>query len=463
MGKLRPIMVKGHERPLTCVKYNREGDLLFTCAKDHTPCLWYAENGERIGTYQGHCGTVWCLDVNCAQHSSPNTPQHPSPSGPQHPSPSPPLPPPNCTRDGDGSSCCGPHHPPPSLRRTVDSTRLLTGSADNMLKLWDVKTGECLHTWKHTAPIRAVGFAQGDKQFLSVLDNIMGNVPTIFLYELDLKNIAGTPDWCPAAAIPPPRPPTACRHRACRPLPSPQSPRRLAPSPPMTYVLPPPTAFRADCAPSSPRPELTASRAPCRGSPTHTILGHTAKIQRAAWGPLNKAVYSASDDATLRVWDPETGKQTQIVEGVHGKKITDMQFSWDMTVIVTSCADHWVRLFLADGLQLLKQFNTERNINSAAISPLPDCPYLIAGGGQDAMSVTTTAAKQGKFEVTFYDHCFDDELGSVGGHFGPVNTLHMSPDGRGFTSGGEDGYVRIHHLDPEYFEAYKKKVAEAGA
>jgi len=338
MGKLRPIMVKGHERPLTCVKYNREGDLLFTCAKDHTPCLWYAENGERIGTYQGHCGTVWCLDVN------------------------------------------------------FDSTRLLTGSADNMLKLWDVKTGECLHTWKHTAPIRAVGFAQGDKQFLSVLDNIMGNVPTIFLYELDLKNIAGTPDC-----------------------------------------------------------------------PTHTILGHTAKIQRAAWGPLNKAVYSASDDATLRVWDPETGKQTQIVEGVHGKKITDMQFSWDMTVIVTSCADHWVRLFLADGLQLLKQFNTERNINSAAISPLPDCPYLIAGGGQDAMSVTTTAAKQGKFEVTFYDHCFDDELGSVGGHFGPVNTLHMSPDGRGFTSGGEDGYVRIHHLDPEYFEAYKKKVAEAGA
>ena len=38
-GQIRPIMVKGHERPLTMVKYNREGDLLFTCAKDHTPCL----------------------------------------------------------------------------------------------------------------------------------------------------------------------------------------------------------------------------------------------------------------------------------------------------------------------------------------------------------------------------------------------------------------------------------------
>ncbi len=96
MGKIRPIMVKGHERALTMIKYNREGDLLFSCSKDHVPSCWYSENGERVGTYHGHCGTVWCLDVN------------------------------------------------------FDTTRLLTGSADNCCKLWDVKTGECLHTWKHT-------------------------------------------------------------------------------------------------------------------------------------------------------------------------------------------------------------------------------------------------------------------------------------------------------------------------
>lgn len=78
---VRPIIIQGHERPLTMVKFNREGDLLFTAAKDHRPCLWYAENGERIGTYDGHNGTVWCIDCNCESTSCsprpvPHVPKH---------------------------------------------------------------------------------------------------------------------------------------------------------------------------------------------------------------------------------------------------------------------------------------------------------------------------------------------------------------------------------------------------
>ena len=71
---VRPIIIQGHTRPLTMVKYNREGDLLFTAAKDNQPSVWNADNGERIGTYNGHNGTVWCLDVNCA----PRTAEHAS-------------------------------------------------------------------------------------------------------------------------------------------------------------------------------------------------------------------------------------------------------------------------------------------------------------------------------------------------------------------------------------------------
>ncbi len=43
--------MKGHERPLTRVKYNRDGDLLFSASKDHTPNVWYSCDGEKLGSY----------------------------------------------------------------------------------------------------------------------------------------------------------------------------------------------------------------------------------------------------------------------------------------------------------------------------------------------------------------------------------------------------------------------------
>jgi hypothetical protein len=44
--------------------------------------------------------------------------------------------------------------------------------------------------------------------------------------------------------------------------------------------------------------------------------------------------------------------------------------------------------------------------------------------------VTTTAGSAGKFEVRFYHQIFENELGRVQGHFGPVHTCAFSPDGR---------------------------------
>lgn len=47
--KMKPISLHGHDRSITCIRYNREGDLLFSSAKDQLPNVWYAINGERLG------------------------------------------------------------------------------------------------------------------------------------------------------------------------------------------------------------------------------------------------------------------------------------------------------------------------------------------------------------------------------------------------------------------------------
>ncbi|KAG8042580.1 hypothetical protein G9C98_005214 [Cotesia typhae] len=61
---LRPVMLQGHERAITEVKYNREGDLIFSASKDKKPNVWWSANGERLGTFNGHNGSIWCMDVD---------------------------------------------------------------------------------------------------------------------------------------------------------------------------------------------------------------------------------------------------------------------------------------------------------------------------------------------------------------------------------------------------------------
>lgn len=52
-----------------------------------------------------------------------------------------------------------------------------------------------------------------------------------------------------------------------------------------------------------------------------------------------------------------------------------------------------------DSLDVVKTFPTDRPVNSAAISPIKD--HVVLGGGQEAMDVTTTTTKAGKFEARY--------------------------------------------------------------
>lgn len=56
---------------------------------------------------------------------------------------------------------------------------------------------------------------------------------------------------------------------------------------------------------------------------------------------------------------------------------------------------------------------------------------VVLGGGQEAMDVTTTSTRVGKFNARFFHYIFEEEFGSVKGHFGPINSVAFSPDGKG--------------------------------
>ncbi|RWW53126.1 hypothetical protein BHE74_00040406, partial [Ensete ventricosum] len=172
---------------------------------------------------------------------------------------------------------------------------------------------------------------------------------------------------------------------------------------------------------------------------------------KAVWGPLNKTIVSSGEDAVIRVWDTETGQllKESDKETGHQKTISSLSKSTDGSHFLTGLLDKSAKLWDIRTLTLIKTYVTERPLNACAISPLLD--HVVIGGGQEAVHVTTTDHCAGKFEAKFFHKILQEENEGVKGHFGPINALAFNPDGRSFSSGGEEGYLKLHHFDPDYF------------
>ncbi|KAI0224346.1 Eukaryotic translation initiation factor 3 subunit I [Lamellibrachia satsuma] len=316
-------MLHGHERSITQIRYNREGDLLFSCAKDNQPNVWYAVNGERLGSFKGHTGAVWCLDVNW------------------------------------------------------DTSKVLTGASDNSSRLWDCETGVSLAELTTKSAVRTCGFSYSANTIMFSTDRTMGQACTVAIY--DIRDDSQMRNNEPMQIIPMPK----------------------------------------------------------------------EKVTAAIWSPLDTGIITGHENGDLCQWELTTGDLINRVLD-HSKQINDIQASNDMTMIITASKDTTAKLFDVYTLKHKKTYKTERPVNSAAISPLK--PHVVLGGGQEAMDVTTTSTRIGKFDARFYHLIFEDEFGRVKGHFGPINSVAFQPDGKGYCSGGEDGYVRLHNFDMQYFD-----------
>ena len=59
------------------------------------------------------------------------------------------------------------------------------------------------------------------------------------------------------------------------------------------------------------------------------------------------------------------------------------------------------------------------------------------------MDVTTTTSRVGKFDARFFHLVFEEEIGRVKGHFGPINSLAFHPDGKRCSSCSEQTRIGI--------------------
>ena len=60
---MRPLVLKGHSKPIKDLQFNKDNDLLFSASTDRLITLWSSEYGERIGTYQ-HDAAVYTMSID---------------------------------------------------------------------------------------------------------------------------------------------------------------------------------------------------------------------------------------------------------------------------------------------------------------------------------------------------------------------------------------------------------------
>mmetsp|Transcript_60183 Transcript_60183/g.176612 ORF Transcript_60183/g.176612 Transcript_60183/m.176612 type:complete len:338 (+) Transcript_60183:80-1093(+) len=335
---MRPYLLHIHERPLTLVKFNYDGDFFITCAKDGDVCLIRADTCERVGTYQPQLekgGAVYAVDV------------------------------------------------------TMDSRYVVTANADGKLIFYSFE-GEQVAIINHGGILKYCEWNQKP-----------GHQNMVCTCNDKFKSAA----------------------------------EGLVPNRIMVWQFDPPKRLLSidDALPM--------------------------KATKVKWGPFDETLVSIFEEGTCVIWDAMNGKQLKMIQA-HKMAVTSMNFSEDRMLMVTSSKDQFCKLWAMDTYENIKTYETDRPLNDAAISPLYSAEkdpkfHILMGGGQDAKDVTTTANSSGKFEAILWHMVYEEEIGSVKGHFGPMNTLAWRRDGKGFVTGGEDGYVRVHVFDSDYFTSKK--------
>lgn len=167
------------------------------------------------------------------------------------------------------------------------------------------------------------------------------------------------------------------------------------------------------------------------------------------WGPLNETIVVGYSDGSIRLFHVKSGKVLKMINGddAHTSNINKIQLNKRGDMFITASDDKTAALYNLRTFQKIKTYPYSEIVNTAAISPLKK--HILLGGGR-ASTATTTGKKDTYNAVHFYHTIFENEVGNIKAHFSPINIIAISPDGKSFASGGEDGFVKLFNFDKDY-------------
>lgn len=275
-----------------------------------------------------------------------------------------------------------------SVAFSPDGKTLASGSADQMIKLWDVASGTELRSLSgHTGVVWSVAFSPDGKTLASASKD-----QTVKLWDVvsgrELLTLKGHTDdvWS-----------VAFSHNG----------KMLA----------------SGCLDKTIKLWDVA-----KGSELRTLKGHTDAVWSVAFSANDEILASGGGkDHAVKLWDLPSGTELRTLSG-HADDIYSVKFSADGKLLASGSADSTIRIWnVSNGTEVHVLKGATNGIYSVAFSP---DGRLLAGGGNDG-------------QIRLWDVVSGSELPALKTHPGLISSVAFNPDGRTLVSGSWDNTIKL--------------------
>ena len=452
----------GHAAAVTAVAITPDSSVMVSGSRDATLRLWTLATGKCFRVIRGHAagitalaltsntryvvsgsedGTLWLWEVATAK----------------------------CLRVLKG------HHRKVTSVAVAPSGRfIVSGSADQTVRLWDFMTGRCLRTFRgHDGEVTSVTIApDGDVVASGSTDATV----RAWKLELDAQRYEATMRVCRQQSLEKIQSSTKrFRERLSWARTARETGKTDAAYKYLTQAravsgyerAPEALALNAVIGKKIPRKGVLG------GWLVSTFEGHAGKINAVAVTPDGHFAVSASADATLRLWDLETGRCSRIFEG-HTEPVTAVAITPDGRFVVSGSADKTLRLWNLVTAKCLRIYaGHTHTVSAVAVSPYgrflisgsldrtlrmwnpatTECLHLFKGHGKAVMAVDMTPNRRFVLSgcvcrnILLWNRETAQYVLSFKGHTKAVTALEVAPGGQFALSASRDKTLRTWNIE----------------